>query len=64
MKTKETTHEPGQTGAADAARGLLKRKRAQRQKGPSGSTQGLEKARFGEENPRIFFALIWLGFAG
>jgi hypothetical protein len=34
------------------------------EKRPWGSAQALDKARFGEGNPRIFFALIWLGFAG
>jgi hypothetical protein len=44
---------------------------AKKEKKPWGSVQPIEKARFGQENPRKskpfffhFFSWIWLGFAG
>jgi hypothetical protein len=43
---------------------FFKAGRGQKEKRPWGSAQVIDKAQFGEENPRIFLGFIWPGFAG
>jgi hypothetical protein len=60
--TKRSDEQPGRTGAACAATAPLRPEAAQKEKRPWGSAQVLDKARFGEGNPRILFGFRCAGF--